>query len=423
MKWLFLIWPLLWMVELMVGGPGFWTIGLGISLRKVLFIISLCSLYVYVTLFVEWKINNRDKRAFLIIVITIIIWELIMPLIHGTPVEYVTGDGASLLILFVYFPLVQLVRQDIIKWDWIEKIYIRISMILAVVHVFIWITVLLNPGIAIAVRIMAIDFFGTADAIDSNNMIYVGPMPDGFFRVMWISTLYLIPALFLVLKQKPSIFRTIKLLILFFALIVSYTRAVWVGLILSFAVMTIVKWFIRGNTRKYRISYWKLIKVCSWGSALVFFCWYQWDNLFDGFIWERFSSLFTDGGGVDWRMQQYDALINAWTETPVFGTGFGGQANFVIDDGVPYKYEMISAAMLMKFGLVGILMWACSICYYVFCLSKRELLSSDTTWLGNFIGASCAFIFPAMTNPYLFNFVGMSIVLFYWLQIENRLAH
>jgi hypothetical protein len=61
--------------------------------------------------------------------------------------------------------------------------------------------------------------------------LYVGPMPDGFFRVFWISSIWLPTALFWApAAVRRPMARTAVQLALLAGIFVSYSRGIWLGL-------------------------------------------------------------------------------------------------------------------------------------------------------------------------------------------------
>jgi hypothetical protein len=118
------------------------------------------------------------------------------------------------------------------------------------------------------------------------------------------------------------------------------------------------------------------------------------------------------------RLYQIKSLLEAWSNHPVLGKGFGSHADYIRVESAPFSYEMVGFALLMKLGVVGILLWIVSagfILLYAFQVAWRW---GRYHWLIWWMSTSIIFSAVSLTNPYLLNFIGMSIVLFLVLEID-----
>lgn len=107
------------------------------------------------------------------------------------------------------------------------------------------------------------------------------------------------------------------------------------------------------------------------------------------------------------RKEQYNALVNGWKESPVFGNGLGASASASIrDDSAPWAYELSYIALLFQTGLVGIFIYGGSIIWIIYKSIKimREQSSLAVFMLApQIVGLICFLIINA-SNPYLAKF-------------------
>jgi hypothetical protein len=132
--------------------------------------------------------------------------------------------------------------------------------------------------------------------------------------------------------------------------------------------------------------------------------------------WTPDNMLAFIGGGYDFqspvdpgavaRSLQFNALIDAWAKSPVFGAGAGAAgATYVRDPSQPWAYELSYVALLYQTGLVGLLIYASGIAW-IFWTGIRMIRSGHPLGLRLFpvlIGMA-AFLVGNATNPYLAKF-------------------
>ncbi|MCX5847577.1 MAG: hypothetical protein NTW12_14695 [Deltaproteobacteria bacterium] len=409
--------PFLFLVELILGGPGFWKITEAITVRKILFIFSFIILYSYAFIRGRWRITIFDFGLLIFIFANILIWIFWIPIIHNTELSWAFGDGGSIFMLLLYFPLVALMRTANINWGIVRVIFVVLAFIVALIHVAIWAVVYILPDFGTTMGMIAKIFFCAEDY----RGIYIGYMPDGYYRVMWISSLYLIPALFIALQlvRRNQLYFIVIFFILF-AIIFTYTRSFWLGVAIGFLSLSMIPLVRLANSCCVgRISFsGPSIAFSSFfilmGVILLF---WNYDPIAP--IFSRFFSLFAGDEGVQIRLNQSQALMETWSNYPLFGTGFGGVAKHLIrSESAAFSYEMFLPMLLMKIGLCGIFLWAVTVFNLFFNAWRIAKMTKGSHWLRYWLASWLAFIIPCMTNPYLFNFVGMSIVLFLLLEME-----
>ena len=102
----------------------------------------------------------------------------------------------------------------------------------------------------------------------------------------------------------------------------------------------------------------------------------------------------------------------------MLGYGYGAYSEEVIrNEQYPFMYEYMLPAMLMKLGIVGMMGWAvflAAMVYYAWKKMGRHDAPAVVFWLADAGGVALA----VQTNPFLFTFAGISIILWLCLQID-----
>lgn len=112
-----------------------------------------------------------------------------------------------------------------------------------------------------------------------------------------------------------------------------------------------------------------------------------------------------DPGAVA-RSLQFNALIDAWVRSPIFGAGAGASgAAYVRDPAQPWAYELSYVTLLYQTGVLGLALYASGIAW-IFWTGSRMIRSGHPLGLRLFpvlIGLA-AFLVGNATNPYLAKF-------------------
>ena len=407
---------IIFLVELILGGPGFWSIGGGFSVRKYLFVSSFVLLSIYSVKSGYWCFRFIDAVVFMFLTLSVAIWMFFMPLIRGQSIGMAFADGSALFLLLLYFPLSQLIRKGMINWERVKRLFILLVVTVSFFQLLVWLLVAYNNELAGPVRYAFIYLFHSIGSSSEGLDIYVGYMPDGFYRVMWITSIYFLPAFcFLYVKPNKMMNDYFFLAILVAGIFVSYTRALWLGIAAWFVLFFVGKSLIVhykeiGRLRFDRVS----CLIFSILIGVILLIWWGGQRLFVERIY------FTSAGdqGMSIRLYQIKSLLEAWSNHPVFGQGFGSHADYIRAESAPFSYEMVGFALLMKLGVVGILLWIVStglVLLYAFQVAWRW---GRYRWFLWWMSTSIVFSAVSFTNPYLLNFIGMSIVLSLALEID-----
>lgn len=428
-----LVFPLLFLLELVFGESGDWLIVGGTSVRKILFILALFSLYSYAAL--SWKHLkfSRIDAVVLFFIVVNTLWGSLVPALYGRSLGLAFADFGGVYVLLLYFPLVGLLRAELLSWRQIKAIFLGAVSIFALCHVVIWIVVAYEPNLRREVRKSLFELFEPP-------AIYVGPMPDGFFRVMLVTSIFVLPAFFAfsyaLVEGKRRVLAGSLLFVASCALIVMYSRTFWIaivfGLILAGAGILLERRSAREPLRLSRLGR-ELLPILVFAAAFALVVAVNaGSELISGAqqpasgtqqptspsTTDRITSTVdTEDESVATKLEQVPHLMNEWKSAPLFGKGFGGRVeDYPRSERAPYSYEMLAPTLLMKLGIVGSILWIGSL-LYVIVDALRTTRAKENIGRARFaVAGFFGFALAVQANPLLLNFVGMSILLLYLLE-------
>jgi O-Antigen ligase len=107
----------------------------------------------------------------------------------------------------------------------------------------------------------------------------------------------------------------------------------------------------------------------------------------------------------DERTIQRPYLIDAFTQSPVFGSGFGGYAGYERNEAKPWTYELTYHTMLFNLGIVGtgFLLVLFSVYFFSVIRLLKRFKSDSAVPFGLLVGF-CCLLLGAYSNPYLGGF-------------------
>lgn len=403
MKFLW-VFPALFLIENIFGGPR--GVVPGVPSRHFIFVAMLAAL-------VLLSIRNRISIAryaleplgvLAVFLLWNIVWATAVPLLNGVPLQLAWLEAGAFLILIVPFLFLSASGGEIGYCQTMLRLMVISACLLAWVQLAIWSVGTVWPSQQSALRAFL-------QSIYHDGALYVGPMESGFFRVFWISSLWLLPAMFyLPLIFQNSIWRLVGFFGISGALLVSYSRGMWIGVFIGFIAWAAVRPTIAIHTQLRKVVVVIPIVMVLLG-AFVYFSYDTIEN--------RMRALTSLGdASVSERVSQSGILLGAWKEQPLMGIGYGGSAVEVRDPLTPFSYEVMPLALLMKLGILGLTGFSMFfVLVGLFVASRSQVHPQEVRALS---GALVAFMVAAMSNPLLINFVGISvlaIILIHWVFI------
>lgn len=337
------------------------------------------------------------------------IWVFGVPIMSGGSCRLAIEDAQSLVMLPIA-ALILYVMQGAEIIQILLKIVVWGTLVLALCQVGLWLWLEFFPTNPASYYGYIEAFFNTKDSI----FIFWQPSPmGGYVRVFWVSSLWLAIAVFaapIVTKKKWLFFIEF---VLAWAICVSYTRGMWLGVGVALLICTVVNYgsaFMK--CRVPQIINW-------WGVLLSILCAvaiFTAVNYFAHGAHGLLSRLYVETEpSIAERMIQAELLLDKWKERPWMGFGYGAylQKHHSVDSR-PYLYEMMPFALLMKLGVIGFGLHLAALSGLFVSIIKRARTSNSGLMLG---GGAAAFLLAAHTNPVLYSFVGMTailLVLIWW---------
>ena len=122
------------------------------------------------------------------------------------------------------------------------------------------------------------------------------------------------------------------------------------------------------------------------------------------------------------REEQDAALLGKWRDSPWLGFGYGAYVEDCIRNvQFPFMYESLIPALLLKIGVIGLLGWGVFVAAMVYFAVKTMWKKPLKFWC--WIGIGLAYAMAVQTNPFLFTFPGLSIMLYLSLSIAGEEYH
>lgn len=114
------------------------------------------------------------------------------------------------------------------------------------------------------------------------------------------------------------------------------------------------------------------------------------------------NGLSSDAKGVISRTSNFEALINLWTRSPIFGNGLNSYAiESLANPKTKWSYEIFYIAWLAQTGLIGLGLLVYGIIYICKRLVQQGLLLNDRRYFAILLGFFC-FILAGASNPLLY---------------------
>jgi hypothetical protein len=386
--------PAFYMVEIIWGGP----IGVVPGLRYLAFLGAAGVLTAFLLLRGGVP-REMVPPALAVAAFTLgnIVWATIVPMIQGTDLNLSLHEGRAFLVLplAVIFLLVAGDRPRTFRS--LQRLVVILSAVLAAVQVAIWVAGTLSGPIQGPIVFALHSLY--------KQSIYVGMMPDGFFRVFWISSLWCLLAIFWVpVAFAESRWKRPLQLLLVLCVFVTYSRGIWLGLaVAALAVHTFEMLDRNRISVLFRQLFAGFAILVMAGAGLALFG--ELDRVTD-----RFGSTASQHDvSITERVVQTQFLRQVWHENILIGGGYGAYSrHYIRDVEAPYSYENIPYALLAKLGIVGVTLMGGFLAYLALSAFLARARAGEQA--RSFVGGLISFLLATLTNPMLINFVGLSIL-------------
>jgi len=326
---------------------------------------------------ISGKITSKELKVLTVFSTIFLIWSILIPIFKNSNLIDAVSEGRSLFIMFLIIPI-----SKALLYFGTKFIVNFISYLLGIVAIAVftcWIcSTYFNNYLPAELLFNYLD-----TGIGAG--LYIGPMPDGSYRVMFITCIFF-P--FVILAQKNSRFFWGWAVLMMAGVIGSGTRAIFIGAI--FAIVVIV-W---GHRKKH----FKQLVFCICVTTILLYFQVYYNNFSETRLLDLSDELNSDSV----RQIQLFSLMELWKNNIIFGAGFGAVAGDVREG---YSYELTYVALLAKIGIIGM---------GLLCVSFSVLFANIPTKTARFNAfmIGLLFLFLTSTNPYLINLFGLTLLAF-----------
>jgi O-Antigen ligase len=394
---------LLFVAEMVLAGPGYWHFA-GIPIRRTL-VATLTLWMLLMCVLGRAKLRGGHVVLIGIVAISMVLWIFMIPAARSSnSLSYAVQEGFPLALLFSGILTHAYYRNNLAAWAIVRYTAGLALGTVALIAIVVWAigALLVDDPLLVALGFVSYFTLGSESVEPS---IYVQQMPDGFFRVMWITSTLLPVGLIYSLAQR----KLGASLLFSAALFASYTRALWLS-----ALVGLVWLSFRYATTGYRVrinfQVVALVLLVIFGLAGFDLARGEEASVVSR-AWGRLVTTFTDESASD-RVDQIIPLVDAWLLAPILGLGMGSAAAISRSDVAPYLYELTYLALLMKIGIVGILIFSAMIAVL---LLRTAAYGARVAHIE---ASVLAFLLACSTNPYLLNLVGLSLLIFLFIELD-----
>ena len=396
----------LYFFEVILGGPGSWsTAFLHFDIRRAFYTL-ICALLLISILSGGAKLRVIDAVALMLGIVAFTLWTLLLPWFHGANQTLSIADATPSISMFIisWLFLIQARHwgsSGVMVYRGITRFVFLTTIFSAAAHVAVFVFLVNLPDESYPYLAAMNRFF---DAKGSGSL-YIGPMPDGSTRVFWISSLFVVFGLYCCARNfiRTKSFLWIALAALFVLTIyITQTRSLVLGLPIG---STLALFLQRRLARGRASTLWTAVLITAILVSVSFFLVAGAHTDIPGLLG------LSRGESDEGRNIQIPPLLEAWSESPLLGNGFGSHAAMTRSNDAPFSYEMSILALYMKVGILGAMLSSLYFVYLIVSFIPRsELLASRSKELGALFGVVFIFCFAFNTNPYLSNSVGVAIV-------------
>jgi len=404
---------ILTLFELIFLGPGLNVYN--VSVRQLIFLLSFCIFFIFLFLKGKFLFPSFIRISVVFVFLNFFIWGLLLALVRDNSLNYAFADSRGILYLLYILPWTNFAFYE----NWSNRFVTNIFLI------FISLFSMVINLIVILFLFDYLRFYQIISFLDNtlNFHVIFGIMPDGFPRIVWSQFIFFIPAsLFftseLISRKRLSFSKLIALLSCLLSLVFSYSRGIWLGLIVGLILLFLIS---KKTINVRNIVVMTMLLLCLFIVIRLLSFGYL------ALLQERFLSSFdTQEMSNAIRFSQIKFLLSEWMKYPLLGKGYGATVEGLIrNDVAPYSFELVPLAMLMKLGLLGVTLW---IFYFILLMSesKRQIKDANDKykknnkqgWILKAIYSSIpAILVSSSADPFFFNSVGMGIMALFILML------
>ena len=454
LKRILMIFPTLFVFELIFGFTGTVIMIHGVAIRHILFILTFISLYGYFIAYLFFNniplyskkrdsyfggLSKIDVMA-IVFEISFILSMTVIPYFMGTNMRYAHSEAFDSAAIFsLYFPVSYLIKKgEIHRGNW-ER------LIKWTIFCYACMCLVLYCGQEYIRSTFISDFFNGLNRLFGGNGIVQQVIlgHGGYTRVMFGTSVYLILGIYFFLKEeKKRIWDYLIYVVEILAVLATVTKSIWFGMGIAYVVYAVFC-ITEGVLRKNRE---KIVQLCLSAFILIGTITISNATLFQNMIGIRMGNAFAVEDNVDQvketrqssdkkkeekkpantkkeidkegavisnqiKIEQISQLLRKWSESPSWGQGYGSYVeSYIRSKEAPFSYEMQFFALLMKIGIVGIAVWLSFFIIQLISMFRKN--GTDWRLFSAWIFMVLAEAICVQTNPLLISFTGMSMILF-----------
>ncbi|TXC88842.1 O-antigen ligase family protein [Paraburkholderia azotifigens] len=396
---------LLFTLDLLLLGAGKNLPALGISSRKVFFVLfAMISIVVFVAEYSNRRLT--DAALFCGAAIFLLVWVVLIPaLTHGN-IAYAVTDSTPLAALAIFLVSTEFARYTI-GWIWVRRLMITFLCAFAILHIVLYVFLLVYPQMQSVLSDLFQYVFDVGSGDDARFVFFTPSLGNGIYRIYFGSSFLLLLGLyFSVIRSTKMRLGWLRLeyvmaLLILGALWATNTRSLMLGAVTFIGLYPFCLAFFKHTEQ----SYWSIFLLLALPIVSSF--------LLVPTVDPTTLQLIGLGRSVndDVRAVQFASLFDAFKNNPLFGLGFGSNAAFIRAQDTPYAYELSIVGLLMKIGTVGLLT-ACAIWAGVLDTFRSPGNKRAVREVAALYALYFSFVFSCFYNPYIFGFFGTFFLLF-----------
>jgi hypothetical protein len=397
---IFLFCGLLMLVDLAFFGSGLLLPGIGLSVRRMLFVIIL--LVAALRRLLARKPFTRTEVALLLLMLVLVgLWTLALPASYGYSLGIALGDvspwlGLALLAVWPWdaWPLES-------QWYRFRRFFVALAVTLALIHLGIWASLVTNvtsPGLLVAATSLL-----PTNAGEDSVFFSISALSSGSYRIYWSSSIFLMGGLYFLVAYRPARVTfswALALALVCAALFVTYIRS----FLAAGALFCVLPWLFKLRSERGAALNAKVTVLAMWIVGVALVC-----IAIDPSVLEALQ-LSRDVSDTE-RIDQASALLGQFATHPVLGTGFGSYVTQHVRLGeLPSAYELVFHALLMKVGVVGMILLVAILALSLDIAGIASRARVNPRRFASWVAFTTGFWFAGATNPIVTNFIGMAII-------------
>ena len=394
--------------DIILLGSGAWSDNLlGINIRKVLFVL----LYLMAGFSAFKKGINKNLLILTFISTMFSSWYvLFMPMVSGIPFKNAITDWMPLMGLMLAPLLAGLeIRHNF--WGGLRGGVQLLCLLQAVIHIVIWWLGKSSSGLLEVFRLFMETYLRSQVEGNIDNII-MSETPDGGFRFLYPSSLLLIIGVYFsmaeLLSSTKKLRSIVKLVIFCIALYTTWTRAFYLLPALAYIFYFSYGLILKKDNRFQSV-------YSSYLLFIVLFLIFQLFGVMSSKILTQLGLASPESDEA--RTIQVSSISDTIFNSPIFGIGFGGHADYIRSTAAPWTYEMAFYALFMKVGVLGFILICVMLCFGLKSFINSNTLRTNRSLVKNWLAFSTASMLIFGSNPFLFSLAGVGVAVILFMEL------